>query len=97
MCGVTHKTVKRIVGGEEAGRERVDRGKNYDSVRGLVAYGLSETKGKISALRLLPKARAAGYGGSDRNFRRLVVQEHSKYRQGVAIARVPPAGGLAPR
>lgn len=42
------------------------------------------TKGKISAKRLLPAARAAGYEGSDRNFRRLVAQERGKYRQAQA-------------
>jgi len=58
-----------------------------EGVRGLVAHELSETKGMISALRLMPKARAAGYAGWDRNFRRLVAQERSKFRQGQAIAR----------
>jgi len=87
MCGVTHKTVKRIVDRDEAVERRVSRRKNFESVRGLVARELGETKGRISALRLLPKARAAGYAGSDRNFRRLVATERSKYRQGVAIAR----------
>ena len=31
-------------------------------------------QGRVSAKRLLPKAKAAGYAGSDRNFRRLVAQ-----------------------
>jgi hypothetical protein len=51
-----------------------------------VADELRETKGKLSAKRLLPLARAAGYAGSDRNFRRLVAQDRSKYRRGPAIA-----------
>jgi transposase len=87
MCGVSHKTVKRIVDRDEAVARRVARRKNFESVRGLVARELSETKGRISALRLLPKARAAGYAGSDRNFRRLVATERSTYRQGLASAR----------
>ena len=87
ICGVTHKTVKRLIVRDEAIRERVDRRKNYGSVRGLVGQALADTKGKISALRLLPKVRAAGYAGSDRNLRRLVAQERSKYRQGLAVAR----------
>jgi transposase len=86
ICGVTHKTVKRIVEKDKAQQERVERRRNYESVRGTVAHELKETKGKISAKRLLPLARAAGYEGSDRNFRRLVAQERSKYRQGLAIA-----------
>ena len=48
----------------------------------------SDTAGRISAKRLLPAARAAGYDGSDRNFRRLVAQEKAKYRQRQAIAAV---------
>ena len=40
-----------------------------------------DTKARISAKRLLPAARAAGYAGSDRNFRRLVAQEKSTHRQ----------------
>ena len=88
MCGVTHKTVKRIIEqGQAAAEQRVARRRNYESVRTLVAHEIDETKGKISAKRLLPTARAAGYAGSDRNFRRLVAQERSKYRQRQAIAR----------
>ena len=86
MCGVTHKTAKRIVDKSEPAAQRLAPKKNYESVRSLVAAAMADTKGKISALRLLPKATAAGYAGSDRNFRRLVAQERTKYRQGVAIA-----------
>ena len=56
-------------------------------MRALVAREIGETKGKISTKRLLPKARAAGYEGSDRNFRRLVATERGKYRQRLAIVR----------
>ena len=87
ICGVSQKTVKRLIERDEAAVERVACRKNYDSVRGLVAREMTETKGRISALRLLPKARAAGYVGSDRNFRRLVAAERGEYRQGQAIAR----------
>ncbi len=37
-------------------------------------------RGRVSVKRLLPRARAAGYAGSDRNFRRLVAQEKSRLR-----------------
>jgi hypothetical protein len=87
ICGVSHKTVKRIVQRGEAAEERVAREKNYENLRPFVAREMSETKGRISALRLLPKARAGGFAGSDRNFRRLVAEERGKYRQGLAIAR----------
>ena len=86
MCGVTHKTVKRVVEADAPAAQRLARKNNYESVRPLVAAAMADTRGKISALRLLPKATAAGYAGSDRNFRRLVAQERSKYRQGVVIA-----------
>jgi len=75
IAGTTHKTVKRVIARHEAGGaapERVPRGHNYDSVAAVVAERVEKTAGRISAKRLLPAARAAGYGGSDRNFRRLV-------------------------
>ena len=96
MCGLTHKTVKRIIERVEAAEDRVARRKNYESVRSLVAHEISETKGKISAKRLLPKAHAAGYAGSARNFRRLVAQERAKYRQHQAIARARRPGVWTP-
>ena len=87
MCGVTHKTVKRIVERDQIVEQRVARRRNYESVRSLVAAKIAESKGRISAKRLLPAAKAAGYEGSDRNFRRLVAQERSKYRQAQARER----------
>jgi transposase len=96
MCGLTHKTVKRIIERVEAAEQRVARRKNYESVRALVAHEIRETKGKISAKRLLPKVHAAGYAGSARNFRRLVAQERAKYRQHQAIARARRPGVWTP-
>ena len=65
--GDTHKTVKRVIDRLEAGtgHRRERRGANYDGVAELVAKRVKETSGRISAKRLLPAARAAGYGGSD--------------------------------
>ena len=82
MCGVTHKTVSRVVNRAEAAEQRAARRRNYEGVRSLVAAKIEHTSGK----RLLPEAKAAGYEGSGRNFRRLVAQERSKYRQGQALA-----------
>ena len=82
LCGTTHKTVKRIVAAqrsEEPGRK--DRGHNYDDVAEWVATRVEDTQGKISAKRLLPAARAAGYAGSPRNFRRLVAQAKAVWRR----------------
>jgi transposase len=86
-CGVDHKTVRAVV-------ERIDRGEtdvtrvtrsrahNYDDVADLVAARVRKTRGRITAKRLLPVARAAGYEGSDRNFRRLVADAKASWRRG---------------
>jgi len=83
---LTHKTVKRIVEAEQAAAVRVERRRNYESVRAQVTAKVDGTRGKISAKRLLPEATASGYAGSARNFRRLVAQEKTRYRQRQAIA-----------
>ena len=83
-CGTTHKTVRRVIARHEAGgavAERVRRGHNYDAVAELVAGRVAKTSGRISAKRLLPAARAAGYAGSARNFRRLVAAEKQAWRE----------------
>jgi transposase len=84
MCGTTHKTVKRIVAAQLAGEQRplpVRRGRNYDAVAGLVASRVEKTSARISAKRLLPAARTAGYAGSARNFRRLVADAKEGWRR----------------
>ena len=54
---------------------------NYDQVRrSRRRPGSRKTKGRISAKRLLPVAKAAGYKGSARNFRRLVAEEKAAWR-----------------
>jgi hypothetical protein len=75
LCGTTHKTVKRVVERFEA--ERVH---NYDPVSELVAERVAKSAGRMSAKRLLPIARAAGYEGSARNFRRLVAEAKALWR-----------------
>ena len=92
ICGTTHKTVRRIIEAHEliseggCPPERPPRARNYDEVAELVAASVKKTAGKISAKRLLPAARAAGYEGSDRNFRRLVALAKSEWRRGQARA-----------
>jgi hypothetical protein len=84
IAGTTHKTVKRVIERHEAGGAapaRVPRGHNYDGVAALVAERVEKTQGRISAKRLLPAARAAGYGGSDRNFRRLLAEQKVLWRR----------------
>ena len=46
----------------------------------MVTERVEKSQGRISAKRILPIARTAGYNGSDRNFRRLVAEEKAKWR-----------------
>jgi len=78
ICGTTHRTVKRAVLDEELPESTVRH--NYDAVTDIVAERVSKTKAKISAKRLLPECRTAGYKGSARNFRRLVAQAKATWR-----------------
>lgn len=110
LCGTTHKTVRRVVERQRAGGvtpPRKPRAKNIDVVRDLVAERVSASDGRISAKRLLPVARAAGYEGSARNLRRAVAEAKAAHRRARRIYRpwvpVPgrhlvidwtPAGGL---
>ncbi len=91
MCGTTHKTVARIVAAHESGQAplRGARGHNYDPVAEVVADKVARTAGRISAKRLLPIAQAEGYGGSARNFRRLVAAAKAEWRRGNHRGRRP--------
>jgi len=92
ISGTTPKTVKRVIARHEAGggaAERAPRAHNYDDVAGLVAGRVESTQGRISAKRLLPAARAAGYVGSARNFRRLVAIQKRLWRDGHHRGRRP--------
>ena len=84
LSGTTPKTVKRVIARHEAGGgapERSPRERNFDVVAGLVAERVEKSQGRISAKRLLPAARVAGYGGSPRNFRRLVAAQKLLWRR----------------
>jgi transposase len=95
ICGVDPKTVKRKVLAREAGEldeEKAQRrpvAKNTDVVCDLVVKRVADTKAKVTAKRLLPEARAAGYVGSDRNFRRLVSAVKKAWRAENAYQRRP--------
>lgn len=97
ICGVDPKTVKRKVAAYEAGEldeERAVRAgvaRNTDVAGEVVAERIAGTKAKISAKRLLPVARAAGYVGSARNFRRLVASEKKAWRADQARHQRRPA------
>lgn len=85
LCGTTHKTVKRVIERQQAGgpwirRPRVLR-HNTDGVVAVIAQRVKDTDGRITAKRLLPAARAAGYAGSARNFRRAVAAAKADWKR----------------
>ena len=95
ISGTTPKTVKRVIARHEAGGgrpPRSPRARNYDVVADLVAARVARKAGRISAKRLLPAARAAGYAGSARNFRRLVAESKAGVAPGSSPR--PPPGGV---
>jgi hypothetical protein len=65
LCGTTHKTVKRVLERRQSGQlePRVPPPSNTAAVVGLIAARVEATDGRISAKRLLPVARKAGYTG----------------------------------
>jgi transposase len=86
MCGTTHRTVKKVVTEELARMSgqplpaRRARVSNTQVVRDLVGQKVTASRGRISAKRLLPVARAAGYEGSARSFRRVVADAKRQWR-----------------
>jgi hypothetical protein len=74
-CWIRHHLLDRTDNAADAAAGRKERGHNYDDVEDLVAKKVKDTKARISLKRLLPEARAAGYEGSARNFRRLVAAQ----------------------
>lgn len=83
LCGTTHKTVRRILERQQHGPPPPRRARRRNTFVALdaVREKLAATDGRISAKRLLPLARAAGYAGSARNFRRLVHAEKEEWRR----------------
>jgi transposase len=84
ICGTTPKTIKRAVARARAaeaasGNEPVVA-HNYDAVAELIAARVEKTQGRISAKRLLPMVKAAGYTGSARNLRRAVADAKATWR-----------------
>ena len=82
LCGTTPKTVRRVI--ERRGRpplERPPRPKITDQLGVLIAERVRQTDGRISAKRLLPACRAAGYVGSARSLRRAVARAKAGHRR----------------
>jgi len=85
LCGTTDKTVKRAVQRQQAGGPWIRRprptSKNTDAIMSIIGERVRGTDGRISAKRLLPRASAAGYQGSARNFRRAVSAVKTEWRR----------------
>ncbi len=98
LLGTTHKTVRRAVERQQAGgpwsRRPRPKSKNTDEVISVIWERVRVTDGRISAKRLLVQARAAGYRGSARNFRRAVAKVKAQWQQKRRIFRpwVPNPG-----
>jgi len=98
LTGTTHKTVRRVLerraAGAEPGRSAVVRAKGTDAVLELIETRVRETDGRVSAKRLLPAARAAGFTGSDRSLRRAVATAKADWRRRRRVFRpwVPDPG-----
>jgi transposase len=98
LCGTTHKTVREVVkrraAGQRPGRRRPARPKLADEFTDLIYQRVKSTDGRITAKRLLPKARAAGYTGSARTFRRAVAAQKALWRRHRRVYRpwVPEPG-----
>ena len=98
LLGTTHKTVRRAVERQQAGGRWSRRprpiSKNTDQELALIRERVRASDGRISAKRLLPPARALGYQGSARNFRRAVASAKADWRQKRRIYRpwVPSPG-----
>src|SRR5450830_923351 len=82
-CGTTHRTVKKVIERLHAGgvASRHPRPRNTDGVADLIAEKVRVTEGRICAKRILPMARATGFEGSARNFRRAVAAAKGEWRR----------------
>jgi transposase len=98
LCGTTHKTVKRVVerraAGQRPGRRGTPRPGVAEPFIDLIYGRVKATDGRITAKRLLPVARAAGYTGSARTFRRAVAAQKALWRKHRRVYRpwVPEPG-----
>jgi transposase len=98
LCGTTHKTVKRVLqrraAGQRPGRRCAPQPGLAEPFTDLIYRKVKATDGRITAKRLLPVARAAGYTGSARTFRRAVATQKALWRKHRRVYRpwVPEPG-----
>ena len=82
LCGTTHKTVRRVLERRSSPSPgRPPRPRATDPYVDLIARRIKETDGRISAKRLLPICRTAGYTGSARTLRRAVHETRAEHRR----------------
>jgi transposase len=85
LCGTTHKTVKRVLerraAGQRPGRRRAPLPGLADEFTDLIFGKVKATDGRITAKRLLPLVRAAGYTGSARTLRRAVALQKTRWKR----------------
>src|SRR5207245_2718854 len=85
LCGTTAKTVKRVLErratGQVGRRPSPARVRNTAVVVELIRQKVRASEGRISAKRLLPTARTAGYAGSPRTFRRAVAEAKAGWKK----------------
>jgi transposase len=91
LCGTTHKTVKRVLvrraAGQRPGRRRAPQPRLADGFTDLIFGRVKATDGRITAKRLLPVVRAAGYAGSARTLRRAVAVQKAKWKRARRVYR----------
>src|SRR5258706_11524918 len=98
LCGTTHKTVKRVLerrgAGQRPGRRRAPRPGLADEFTDLIFGKVQATDGRITAKRLLPVVRAAGFTGSARTLRRAVAVQKATWRKARRVYRpwIPEPG-----
>ena len=99
LCGTTHKTVKRVLergaAGQRPGRRRAPEPGLAEPFTALIAAKVKATDGRITAKRLLPVVRAAGYTGSARTLRRAVAAQKAVWKRVRRVYRpwTPEPGG----
>jgi transposase len=91
LCGTTHKTVKRVLerraAGQRPGRRRAPQPGLADPFTDLIFGRVKATDGRITAKRLLPVVRAAGYTGSARTLRRAVAVQKTRWKRARRVYR----------
>ncbi len=88
LMGCDHKTVKRYVeaAGEAGQLARVlTRSRVTDGWAGLICERVEQTRGRVTARRLMRIVRAAGYAGSERSLRRAVAEAKEAWRAKQAL------------